>query len=223
VNRYSRWQDAMHAQSRLVEWYRTDIGANYLAGFVDDMNRKHNPGARLDPRTLAGLHMKSLVEAEPVWVSDDSCELIDHARHSFEPEPVLPSDPFAPCGFVLLANPIIIDDAPVTEKNPASVAGRQDSDSRDLVDVGPQRGHHAGLLLDLLLRHDRRRGRPTIRAGRASTARPREYFSHYAPLTVAHIWQWSWWDNPWTDINRLDLVDGEDREVTLMRASSRRS
>jgi hypothetical protein len=217
VNRYSRWQDAMYAQARLVEWYRTDIGAGYLAGFVDDMNRKHNPGARLDPRTLAGLHMKSLIEAEPVWVSDDSCELIDHARHSFEPEPVTPSDPFAPCGFALLANPIIINDAPVTEKNPfSSPDGKIPIRAISWMSVHNEDITQGCFWISYYTMIDDEDVDDPRWSG--EYREQRAYFARYAPLTVAHIFQWSWWDNPWTDINRLDLVDGEDRETTLMRA-----
>src|SRR4051812_48119611 len=95
---YSRWEDAMVEQTRLLEAYQTSLGLRYLESVFTDMNYKHKPNERLDPRALIGLQIKTVKDAEPVYVSMDATEIIDHARDSFEPEPVLPSDPFVPNG-----------------------------------------------------------------------------------------------------------------------------
>jgi hypothetical protein len=216
MNRYSRWEDAMHAQMRLIEWYKTDLGLNYLSGFLNDMNGKHNPEKRVDPRVLAGIHLKGLLDAEPVWVSDDACELVDHARHSFEPEPVRPNDPFVPQGFLLLPKPLVINDAPVTEKNPmSSPYGQIPIRSISWAPVHNEDMTQGCFWISFyVLIDDEREGDPRW-SGEYDAVR--EYFSRYAPLTVAHFWQWSWGDD-WSNHDRLDVVDGEDREATILRA-----
>src|SRR4051794_16808804 len=116
--RYGRWQDAMISQTRIAEWYHTQDGERYLHGFMEDMNSKHRNAAQLDPKLLAAIQFHTIMNAEPTYVSYNAVELIDNARQTFEPEAVMPSDPFVPSGFALLAKPLMIWDAPVTETSP---------------------------------------------------------------------------------------------------------
>src|SRR4051794_8777856 len=115
---YARWEDAMLAQHRIVDWYSTTRGQRYLHGFFEHKNNEHRPEHRRRVEALAGIQRHMVSQAEPIYVGDDVCEVIDHARRSFEPEPVLPSDPFTPNGFLLLPRPIVLKDAPVTERSP---------------------------------------------------------------------------------------------------------
>ncbi len=43
MDRYSRYQDAMVAQARILEWYRTTAGIGYLRDFCEDSNKGHKP------------------------------------------------------------------------------------------------------------------------------------------------------------------------------------
>lgn len=117
--RYSRWQDAMVAQSRLLDWSRTPRGLRYLEGFFEDMTRRRE--LSVDVLTLARIQLYSL-QGEPTYVSHDACELVEHAAKTFEPEAVLPTDPWVPDGFALLAKPLYVLDRPWTEESPGRSA-----------------------------------------------------------------------------------------------------
>jgi hypothetical protein len=116
--RYSRYEDALIAQQRLLEWSRTQRGTMYLMGFYDDLNAKHKRSARRDVRAMAGMQISTLMEAEPIYVSPEALELVDHARRSWLPEKLLGSDAFVPNGFALFPRPVLLDDMPPTETNP---------------------------------------------------------------------------------------------------------
>src|SRR6185503_18607236 len=88
--RYGRWEDAMVEQLRLHEWTNSEEGQNYLAYFEADMQRKHKVHERMPPGYIIATQNAVLSEAEPIYVSDDICELVDRARETFEPEAVLP-------------------------------------------------------------------------------------------------------------------------------------
>src|SRR4051812_11908388 len=106
---YSRWQDAMVAQARIHEWYSTTEGMKFLDAFFDDMNSKHTAGAQLPVPLLSTIQRRIIQESEPIYVSYDACSIIDEARETFQPEPVLPSDPFVSSGFALFAKPLMVN------------------------------------------------------------------------------------------------------------------
>lgn len=115
-SRYSRWQDAMINQSRLLDWSMSPRGLRYLESFFAKMN-VDRPDSALDVITLARIQIMSL-HGEPTYVSDDACELVAHAMQTFEPEAILPTDPWSPNGFAMLAKPLYVRDGPVTEHSP---------------------------------------------------------------------------------------------------------
>lgn len=213
---YTRWQDAMFTQHRVLEGYRSSKGMSYLGMFVDDMNSKHPPEHAMDRRVLAGIHVQALVEAEPVWVSEDACRLVDHARESFEPEPVLRSDPFVPCGFALLAEPLILDDAPVTERHPnRTPAGKIPVRAMSWMAVHDEDAEHGCFWISFFV---------DVRDEVGIFGDPRwrghldKSFVTTMPLAVAHIWQWTWGEAPWREPDKLWPVEDEDLEASVKRA-----
>lgn len=111
MDRYGRWQDAMIAQSRLLDWSMSPAGLRYLEAFFEDMRAKRPSDGAYDVLPLARVQLHSL-HGEPTYVSADACELVEHAAQTFQPEAVLPSDPWVPNGFALLAQPLYILDVP---------------------------------------------------------------------------------------------------------------
>lgn len=227
-NRYGRWEDAMIAQSRIASWYDTRDGLRYLAAFFADMNRKHQQEARRDPRLLASIQVTTLREAEPVYVSADVTEIVDHARHSFEPEPVRPTDPFVPTGFALFPRPLILMDGPRTDANPhRSPTGEipiralawhsmhsEDyslgtfwisyyADFEDELELGITREEDAAdgwISTQEIIDAARQRSQPL--------------------LSLVHQWQWNWHSAPWTEPENLDVLPEDGLDETMQRAKA---
>lgn len=211
---YSRWEDAMIAQARIVEWYRSRDGMGYLQAFVTSMNGKHRPEARMEAKTLAAIHVKMMLEAEPIWMSGDATEIVDHARHSFEPEEVLPTDPFATCGFVLFPRAMIVDDAPLTEANPL----RAQNGEIPVRAVAWMPMHSEDLSIGCFWICYFVHVEDESQDNRKWSDSDRDYMRRFAPLSLVHQWQWSWGTNPWTDPEQLDIQEGESIEETVVRA-----
>ena len=220
---YSRWEDAMISQQRILEWYRSEMGLRYLVAFMDDMNAKHTPNARVETKLLAAIQVKTLLEAEPVWVAPEAIELVDHARTSFEPEPLVASDPFVPNGFALFSEPLIMHDAPQTEKNwgrsptgefPVRALAWMAVHSEDL-SMGC---FWLSLYVDI---DDELALNPTdnrwVESGYFGGMRDEDldYMRRVMPLSLVHQYQWSWGKRGWENPN---VTEDEDRQQSLMRA-----
>lgn len=101
-----RWEDAMFELTAHTRWMDTPPGRSYYEKFEASFRHKDYEGDRFDELPEGFIWMvtrQTLAQAEPVWVSHDICQLVDHARDSMQPEVVLPTDLFAPVGFALLA------------------------------------------------------------------------------------------------------------------------
>lgn len=228
LNRYSRWEDAMIAQSRILSWYESRDGLNYLGEFFTDMNRKHRPESRRAPAMLAAIQVDMLRKAEPVYVSADVLELVDHARHDFEPEPVRPNDPFCPTGFALFPRPVMINDGPRTDAHPhRSPTGEipiralawHSIHSEDY-ELGTFWISFYADFEDELELGIEREGEVTPSGEEASTrdlietARQRSW----PMLSLVHQWQWNWRSSPWREPENLDVLPEDSFEETQRRA-----
>jgi hypothetical protein len=216
--RYSRYQDAMIAQARIADWYQTDMGVRYLHGFMEDLNNRHREEAKLDVNLLMAIQYRMVADAEPVYVSYDACELVDHARETFEPEAVLPSDPFVPSGFALLAKPLIINDAPLIETKPGRAPdglipirgiGWMAMHSEDLSQGTFWIGFYNNIDDEIELNPNDHRFQDPIFV---------DMMRRYTPLQVAHQWQWTWGRKPNWEADSVDVSDGETIQESLLRA-----
>lgn len=217
--RYGRWQDAMVAQTRIHDYYSTDMGSRYLMQFFTVLNADHSPGARLPVDLLTALHRRTIADAEPVYVSHEACENIDIARETFKPEKILPSDPFVPGGFCLFAKPMVIDDGPVTEERPWNAPN-------GLIPIRAiawmsvhNEDYSAGSfwISHFVSVDDELELDPTD---------PRwvgtEHLVHmrrHSPISLVHQWQWTWgtgWDDKAYD--HLDVKSGQDIKQARYRA-----
>jgi hypothetical protein len=197
---YQRWEDAMVAQQRLYEFYGSHVGLAYLAEFEANLNARHRPENRIAPGFQTALAFKTLGEAEPVWVSHDIVELIDHARHSWEIEPVREADPFVGSAFCLLARPIWLDEGDGNHAPIRAIAWTN---------------YHA---------EDRQTGSHWISLySHVEDLEPEDAASidpAVGPLVLVHTLQWQWGTMPLSD-DRLDRgpILNDDPELLRHRAT----
>lgn len=219
---YSRWQDAMISQTRIAEWYQTEMGIRYLQGFMDDMNAKHQLPERLDPKMLAAIQYRTILDAEPVYVSYDAVELIDNARQTFEPEAVLPSDPFVPGGFCLLAKPLMISDAPVTATSPwRSPSGWIPIRAVAWMAIHSEDLEQGAFWISFytLVDDEMEIYGPEGKDSRyGNDPQHYEYVKRFCPLSLVHQWQWTWHRNPALMAKNLDIATDDDPEAAPIRA-----
>jgi len=192
MERYSRYEDAMLTKLRIHEWYETYTGTASLREFFEDLNSRHIAEERLGVEGLIYLQKQMVKTADPIYVGDEILEIVDHARWSFEPEALMPGDPFVPQGFALFPRPIYLDDAPDIN----TFDGKQIKEYKERVPIRA---------LGWLSMHDETMERGCFWISFFShiddteefldTDRT-EYFRRHAPLSLAHQWQWTWGNNP---------------------------
>lgn len=217
MNRYSRYEDALQAQMSLLGTYQTSFGLRYLEELFEDMNAKHSTLKRRDPRILSQIAIRQVQEGEPVWVSMEAAEIIDHARDSFEPEEVLPSDPFVPSGFTLLPKPLILNDAPPTKQHPlrskVGIPVRAISwtqiHNEDISTGCFWISYYIDVRDEIELGDDR------------WLPEQAEIMARRMPLSMVHMWQWTWGTNPLDETkgwDKFDVLPGDDIEEVYARA-----
>jgi|SRR5262245_7846569 len=236
---YSRYEDALIAQQRLYEWTISEPGLRFMLGFFTSQNEIHTPEAQRDPVALARIQVAMLREAEPVYVSPDACDLVDHARETWKPEPVLGSDAFTPYGFVLFPRPIMLDDMPVTEENPMRAPAPPGSLNGyipvramawlSIISEDAQIGtfwvsfytavEDEFRLADELGVPDRWTNPPP-----GHPAYTRDHVRRNFPMSMVHMWQWSWGNDgnheygDWDDPDRYDVMPQDSFEQMRERA-----
>jgi hypothetical protein len=191
---YSRYEDALIAKVKVHEWYSSTDGEKYLHAFFDSMNSKHDPSQRLSTDGLVYLQRQMIQRADPIYVSMDITDLVDHARWSFDPEPLLPGDPFVPSGFAIFPRPIYMEDAPWDEEHPGRykegipvrAVAWMPMHTEDL---------SAGCYWISFFNHVD--DDPDFEGGfQRWSPNERQYFRRFAPLLIGHNFQWSWGDTP---------------------------
>jgi hypothetical protein len=104
------WQEAFDAQMGVWRWYRTGGAAEWLGGLYQEAIEQTNAEFR---KTLALMYdgeMGRLIDCDPIFVSAEMCQVVDAARHSFEPEPLQLTDIMTPRGFLYFEEPLTIPD-----------------------------------------------------------------------------------------------------------------
>lgn len=185
----SRYEDAMFEQVTQLRFLLSQMGAEYTHGFELEQQDDHAPDDRMPDGYLYTIQRETLEQAEPVWVSPDVTEMIDVARETFEPEALLPTDPFTMAGFALLSRAILLDDNPLNKSD----------NPNDHLQI-PVRA------IAWLPMHDGTYERgcfwisfytsaeDDITVGRGVDTRN---LSPLARLTLVHQFQWSWHEKPW--------------------------
>lgn len=107
----SRYEDALFQQQQQLRFLRSEMGKQYMLSFQRDFEERRsltNYGG--SPNYFHTITMMALENAEPIYVAPDVTEIIDEARKSFEPEPIMPSDPITQAGFAYFPRSIEIID-----------------------------------------------------------------------------------------------------------------
>ena len=100
----SEWQRAFDVQMGLWHrWENTDVER-----FVQDRLgfRGASELEKAAMRQSLEAMKKTMLLADPIFVSADMCKLIEVAQESFYPEPMYPDELITPCGFLLFEEPI---------------------------------------------------------------------------------------------------------------------
>jgi hypothetical protein len=106
----SGWQDAYDVQMALWRWYRTQQGRDWLAFSYRENSAELDASTRQMNRHLYEAEATRLYDTDPVFVSQEMCDVIDFASKSFEPEPLIESDLITPRGFLYYEKPFHIPD-----------------------------------------------------------------------------------------------------------------
>lgn len=105
-----KWHEAYDAQMALWRWYRTTDSVRWLRGIFAASIDGVPDSARKSMSLMYDGEMGRLIECDPIYISGDMCDLVDHARHDFEPEPLLDYDLPTPRAFAYFDRPIVIHD-----------------------------------------------------------------------------------------------------------------
>lgn len=77
--------------------------------FEESMNQIDNANF-IEPGILHSVTCMNVEQGDPIYVAHNVVDMIDYAMESFEPEIVMPSDPFAPAGFAYLSKGLMVKD-----------------------------------------------------------------------------------------------------------------
>ena len=104
------WQDAYDAQMGLWRWYRSNGGDEWLGGLYQEAVSHANPDFKQALALMYDGETGRLVDCDPIFVSAEMCQVVDAARHSFEPEPLQLTDLMTPRGFLYFEEELVIPD-----------------------------------------------------------------------------------------------------------------
>lgn len=104
------WHDAFDCQMAMWRWYRGEVGRGWLVQSWRDNVRDLSEDTADMLAILYANEVGRLIDCDPIYVQSDFCDLIDHARHDFKPEPLMEMDLITPRGFLFYETPFIIPD-----------------------------------------------------------------------------------------------------------------
>ena len=109
------WHDAYDAQMALWRWYRAGdrggrIGARWLAESYEFNAKELQDGTKFMLSELYAAEFGRLIDLDPIYVSEEMCEVVEAASESFKPEALLETDLITPRGFLYFARPFEVPD-----------------------------------------------------------------------------------------------------------------
>lgn len=108
--RRAAWHDAFDAQMALWRWYRTPHGMRWAANCARVAGQVHGAPTRELILRLWDGETGRLLDCDPIYVSEGMCDVVEAARESFAPEPLLETDVLTPRAFLWFARPISMPD-----------------------------------------------------------------------------------------------------------------
>lgn len=105
------WQDAYDLQMALWRWTRTNAeGHAWLRLNFNHEVAGMSPNLFSLLRRLYSSENYKLLGCDPIYVSQEMCEVVDAAKGGFEPEALLPTDLLTPAAFVYFEKPFVVPD-----------------------------------------------------------------------------------------------------------------
>lgn len=109
--RRETWHDAYDTQMALWRWTRSPNGIDWLTEnyrvTTKDIARESSKDLL---KQLYAAENSKLFQSDPFYVSSEMCEVVDAAKTSFEPEPLLPTDLLSAFGFLYFEKPFQVRD-----------------------------------------------------------------------------------------------------------------
>ena len=103
------WTKAAELQLELHRWQTSEKGAHWMQAWGDRVC--YGEPFKLDMyRTLLLAEQHKLLTAEAIWVSPEMCEIVQMARESFQPEPIMAPDFIVQNGFCFFDKPLYMND-----------------------------------------------------------------------------------------------------------------
>lgn len=204
----------MVAQTKLLDFSESHVGRRFLGGFQDSLNRQHHEPARMPDGFVHALQVRTLREADPVYIAPHIMDMVDDAQDTFEPEVLLPSDPFTPIGFCLLPRPLQLEEGPETRDRTGLTQAHfraiswMPIHSEDL---------ETGCFWVSLYTHidddpdEAWQGYGDVRD--ESVDDIRRFWHTHSPLGLSHTFQWTWGKKPWEDAPTEALIKPEVGEA----------
>ena len=106
----ANWKDAYERQMECWRWCRSDKGRTWRMHSWAFNAEGLNEGTQHLLMQCYAVEEEKLLGADPYYVSTEMCEVIDAARETFEPEPILATDFLSEAGFVYFARPFNLTD-----------------------------------------------------------------------------------------------------------------
>jgi len=106
----ANWHDAYDAQMSLWRFYRTDLGMRFLASTFQKDTEGLPRETREQHARVYLTERERMLDLDPIYVSGEMCELVDAAKDSFDPEPLIETDLVTPYGFLYYERPFTVPD-----------------------------------------------------------------------------------------------------------------
>lgn len=103
------WKDAYEKQMSLWEWLRSDLGRRHLRNWAK-AECQSSPTKYSVFEMLVPYEEDKVLQADPVYVSEDMIDLIEFAKEGWQPEMFLEEDVLVPHAFIYLARPTYLHD-----------------------------------------------------------------------------------------------------------------
>jgi hypothetical protein len=191
-SRYARWEDAMISQARLHQFSCSSMGQRYMLRLFKHENEGHHPQFQRSPELLSAIQVSALERAEPTYVTASSCDLIDYARQSFEPEVPRPSDPWTPHGFALFERPLMINDAPQGPQDPLrSPSGKIPVRAMGWTSIGQEDPQIGSFWISFYIDVDDELETSDL-DDRYADVNLVNHMRRFMPLSLGHVFQWQW-------------------------------
>lgn len=103
------WHDAYDAQMTLWRFLRSQVGMFWMEREYRRAAEGLNENTRRMLGDLWAGEPGRLLSADPFYVTADMCEVVEAAKETFVPEPLLPNDFLTPVGFCYYERPFVLD------------------------------------------------------------------------------------------------------------------